>query len=94
MPSDEASAILPAAHILPFRLRPSRAFAVRQAIVTALHEAYPLLLGSCDTLMLCEHLVGAYELTGRLPDDFVWLARRNFREICARYDLREMGQCR
>lgn len=82
---DEYAAIMPKADILPFRPRPSRDFAVRQATLMALHETFPMLLSIWGYSWLAGHPERA------LSVDFLWSVRQNFREICARYDLQEMS---
>ncbi len=94
MPLDEYAAITPSS-VLPFRLRPSRSFAIRQAIIIALAEAYPYSTArGGQTATICRYLIEAHDFIGYLPDDFLWLVRRNYREIAARYDLKEMESCR
>jgi hypothetical protein len=75
MPRDEAAAVL------PFKLRPSRQFALEQATLTALHDCFPIAIATLGMAA-----VGSSLLTV-MNDHFVWCVRRNFHEMATRYDL-------
>lgn len=67
------------------KFRPSRDFAVRQAVLTALHENYPFMIQYLGLAETCRSA-----LLAPLSDGFVWDVRRHYRALQARYELQAM----
>lgn len=78
-----------AAAILPFKLRPSRAFALQQATVMAIHDLYPALVKDRGIGWTADFVAQTFPGNSY----FRAIVRDHFRAIAARYDLQD-APCR
>lgn len=89
MPIDDYRAVMPSAEVLPFRPRPSRDFAIRQATLLALHQWYPFTVTQRGLEYVARSTEADILACNQDGETFMWLVCRQFQTIAARYDLRD-----